>query len=104
MLQLGHPLPDLRDLDLVHAPDAAPVELVPDGPDVPVHAHTHLHLLLPGAVIVILDRELPGEGEASGDEPVRALLHLQLEGLVLQDAGPGGRLLSLGAPLSEGDI
>lgn len=104
VFELGHPPAHLRNLDLVHAPDAAPVELVPDGPDVFVEANTDLHLLLPGAAIVIIDRELSGVGKPASDEMVRPLLDLQLEWLVLQPPGPRGRLLSLSAPLSEGDI
>ena len=104
MLELGHLFPHLSDLDLVHAPDAAPVELVPYGPDVPVEADTDLHLLLSIAAIVITDCKLSGVGKSSCYEPLRALLDLELEGLVLHHSGPGGCLLGLSAPLPEGDI
>ena len=46
VFELDHLPPNLSDLHLVHAPDAAPVELVPDGPNISVEANTHLHLLL----------------------------------------------------------
>ena len=104
VFELDHLPPNLSDLHLVHAPDAAPVELVPDGPNVPVEADTHLHLLLSGTAIVITDCEFSGVGKPSSNEPLRALLDLELEWLVLQHPGPGGRLLSLSAPLPEGDI
>ena len=104
MLELGHLFPHLSDLDLVHAPDAALVELVPDGPDVPVEADTDLDLLQSGAAIVITHCKLSGVGKPSSYEPLRALLDLELEGLVLHHPRPGGRLLSLCAPLPDGDI
>ena len=104
VFEAGHPLAHLHNLDLVHAPDAAPVELVPDGPEVFVEADTDLHRLLPGAAIVITDRELSGVGKSASDELVRPFLDLQLEWFILQPPGPRGRLLSLSAPLPEGDI
>ena len=104
VLEAGHPPAHLRNLDLVHAPDAALVELVPDRPDVSVEADTDLHLLHSVAAIVILDRELSGVGEPASDELVRPLLDLQLEWFVLQPPGPGGRLLRLSSPLPESDI
>ena len=88
VFEAGHPLAHLHNLDLVHAPDAAPVELVPDGPEVFVEADTDLHRLLPGAAIVITDCELSGVGKSASYELFRPLLDLQLEWLVLQPPCP----------------
>ena len=104
VLQLLHLAAHRHDLLLVHAPDAAAVEDLADGLHVAVQRHTHGDLLLPRAAVVVHHGELARVGEPSDCELLRALLHLQLDRLVLQDPRPLRLLCGVGAPLPNNSV